>query len=308
MEVRPPEPDSQLCADTGVREQTQGKITMRHNHATAIVALLGLACSSGVSQAMTSATPPDGNGHPAAVALLRSDGYWARPFCSGMLLSDKVVVTASHCLEFAVRLEQAGWQLAVTNDATLQQDSGGWLQISTLTTNAPFGQIVLNPAYDPKVLGGYDHDVSAVVLSVPISVDPAAFPTLPPMGLLDELKASGYLRDSTFSVLGYGIVEKPTPAHGQWVSTFSGERRIGTLGFFALDNRFIHESQRLHQGQDGACNGDSGGPSLLQIDSTTYLVGVTSAGDIPCYATNTATRTDTDDALALLMEVLDENP
>ncbi|HZX89204.1 MAG TPA: trypsin-like serine protease [Rudaea sp.] len=281
---------------------------MRHNLATAIVALLGLACSSGASQAMTSTTPPDGNGHPAAVALLRSDGYWARPFCSGMLLSDKVVATASHCLEFAVRLQQAGWQLAVTNDATLQQDSGGWLQISTLTTNAPFGQIVLNPAYDPKVLGGYDHDVSAVVLSTPVSVDPAAFPTLPTMGLLDELKASGYLRDSTFSVLGYGIVEKPTPAHGKWVSTFSGERRIGTLGFFALDKRFIHESQRLHQGQDGACNGDSGGPSLLQIGSTTYLVGVTSAGDIPCYATNTATRTDTDDALALLMEVLDENP
>jgi hypothetical protein len=283
-------------------------MTMRHNHAAAIAALLGLACSSGVSQAMTSTTPPDGNGHPAGVALLLSDGYWARPFCSGMLLSDKVVVTASHCMEFAVRLEQAGWQLAVTNDATLQQDSGGWLQISTLTTNAPFGQIVLNPAYNPKVLGGYDHDVSAVVLSVPVSVDPAAFPTLPPMGLLDELKASGDLRGSTFSVLGYGIVEKPKPAHGQWVSTFSGERRIGTLGFFALDNRFIHESQRLHQGQDGACNGDSGGPSLLQIGSTTYLVGVTSSGDIPCYATNTATRTDTDDALALLMEVLDENP
>ena len=308
MEVRPLEPDSQLCADTGVREETQGKITMRINHATAIVALLGLACSSGVSQAMTSTTPPDGNGHPAAVALLRSDGYWARPFCSGMLLSDKVVATASHCLEFAVRLQQAGWQLAVTNDATLQQDSAGWLQISTLTTNAPFGQIVLNSAYDPKVLGGYDHDVSAVVLSTPVSVDPAAFPTLPTMGLLDELKASGYLRDSTFSVLGYGIVEKPTATHGKWVGTFSGERRIGTLGFFALDKRFIHESQRLHQGQDGACNGDSGGPSLLQIGSTTYLVGVTSAGDIPCYATNTATRTDTDDALALLMEVLDENP
>ena len=281
---------------------------MRHNHATAIVAMLGLACSSGVSQAMTSTTPPDGNGHPAVVALLRSDGYWARPFCSGMLLSDKVVLTASHCLEFAVRLEQVGWQLSVTNDATLQQDSNGWLPLNTLTTNAAFSQIVLNPEYNPKVLGGYDHDVSAAVLASPISVDPAAFPALPSLGLLDELKASGYLRAATFSVLGYGIVEKPTPAHGKWSSAFSGERRIGALGFFALDTRFIHESQRSHQGEDGACNGDSGGPSLLQIGSTTYVVGVTSSGDIPCYATNTATRTDSDEALALLMEVLAENP
>ena len=279
----------------------------RYCNTTALVVLVGLVCSS-AAQAMTSTTPPDGNGHPAAVALLRSDGYWARPFCSGMLLSDKVVATASHCLEFAVRLEQAGWQLSVTNDATLQQDGNGWLTLDSLTTNAPFAQIVLNPAYDPQLLGGYDHDVSAVVLSTPVSVDPAAFPTLPSMGLLDELKASGYLRKATFSVLGYGIEEKPTPAHGQWSGTLSGERRIGAFGFFALDRRFIHESQLLHRGQDGACNGDSGGPSLLQVGSTTYLVGVTSSGDIPCYATNMATRTDTDEALALLLEVLDENP
>ena len=270
--------------------------------------MLGLAGSSVVSEAMTSTTPPDGNGHPAVVALLLSDGYWARPYCSGMLLSEKVVLTASHCLEFAVRLEQAGWQLSVTNDATLQQDGNGWLPIDTLTTNAAFGQIVLNPEYDPKVLGGYDHDVSAAVLASPISLDPAAFPALPPLGLLDELKASGYLRGATFSVLGYGIVAKPTPAHGKWVGVFSGERRVGALGFSALDQRFIHESQRIHQGQDGACNGDSGGPSLLQVGATTYVVAVTSSGDIPCYATNTATRTDSDEALALLMEVLDENP
>jgi len=275
---------------------------------TATVALLAFFGSSGVANAMTSTTPPDGNGHPAVVALLRSDGYWARPYCSGMLMANKVVLTASHCMEYAGRAQQVGWQLLATNDATLQQDSNGWLQISTLTTSAAFGQIVLNPEYNPKVLGGYDHDVSAAVLAAPIEVDPAAFPVLPPSGLLDELNASRYLRGATFSVLGYGIEAKPTPAHGRWIGAFSNERRIGTLGFFALDPRFIHESQRLHQGQDGACNGDSGGPSLLQIAETTYVVGVTSAGDIPSYATNTATRTDSDEALALLMEVLDENP
>ena len=281
---------------------------MKRVHFAASVVLLALAGSSVVSEAMTSTTPPDGNGHPAVVALMIWDGYWARPFCSGMLLSEKVVLSASHCMDYAVRAEQVGWQIAATNDATLQQDSGGWLQISTLANSALFQQIVLNPAYSPKVLGGYDHDVSAAVLASPISVDPAAFPTLPPLGLLDELKASGYLRGATFSVLGYGIVAKPTPAHGKWVGVFSGERRVGALGFSALDQRFIHESQRIHQGQDGACNGDSGGPSLLQIGDTTYVVAVTSSGDIPCYATNTATRTDSDEALALLMEVLDENP
>lgn len=272
---------------------------------------LALACAlagSNAALAMTTLAPPDGDGHPAVVALLRSDGYWARPFCSGMLLTGKVVLTASHCLDFALRAQAVGWQLSVTNDSTLQQDANGWLPLNTLTTNVAFGQIVLNPQYDPKVLGGYDHDVSALVIDGSIDLEAAAYPALPSLGLLDSLQATHALRNAAFDVLGYGILEKPVPAYGSWQGVFSAQRRIGVLGFDALDKRFIHESQRIHQGQAGACNGDSGGPSLLRIGDTTYVVAVTSSGDIPCYATNTGTRTDTDDALALLLEVLAENP
>jgi hypothetical protein len=146
----------------------------------AALLVLGASGLSGVSVAMTVNTPPDGNGHPAVVALLSSDGTWAYPFCSGMLLSSKVVLTASHCLAVAQQLQQDGWQLSATNDPALARDANGWLAISSLTTNSEFDQIVLNPAYDPKVLGGYDHDVSAVVLADPISVDPVALPALPP--------------------------------------------------------------------------------------------------------------------------------
>jgi Trypsin len=272
------------------------------------IALVCALASSSDSLAMTSLAAPDGFGHPAVVALMLSDGYWARPFCSGMLLSNKVVLTASHCMQYALNLQGAGWQLTVTNDPTLEQDGNGWLPLNTLTTSVGFGQIVLNAAYDPKVLGGYDHDVSAIVLDGAIDLDAGAYPTLPPPGMLDSLQAARALRDASFEVLGYGILEKPVPAHGGWRGVFSTQRGIGVLGFDALDKRFIHESQRIHQDQAGACNGDSGGPSLLQVGGTNYVVGVTSSGDIPCYATNTATRTDSEEALALLLEVLAENP
>jgi len=274
----------------------------------AAILVLGACSLSGVSVAMTINTPPDGNGHPAVVALLSSDGYWAYPFCSGTLLSSKVVLTASHCMAAAQQMQQNGWQLSATNDPTLVRDANGWLAINSLATNSEFDQIVLNPAYDPKVRGGYDHDVSAVVLADPISVDPDALPTLPPRGLLSQLKANRSLRAATFTVLGYGSEQKTLPAStGPWFP-FTTERRVGILGFDALDPRFIHESQRVSQNSNGACYGDSGGPSLLQVGTITYVAGVTSSGDVPCFATNTAYRTDTDEALDLLNEVLDENP
>ena len=270
--------------------------------------LAGLAGSAVPAQAMTSGTPADGTGHPAAVALLRSDGYWARPFCSGMLVSGKVVATASHCLSPALRWQQTGWTILVTNDPSLQQDANGWVVVDDLVTKRVVSQIVLNPAYNPKLLGGYANDVSAAVLATPIVLAPSALPTLPPIGILNQLRASKYLRTATFTVLGYGTQEKALPGNTFPTHPFSGERRVGTLGYDALDKNFIHQSQRIAQGQDGACNGDSGGPSLLRVGETDYLVGVTSSGDNPCVATNTATRTDTVEGINLLTTVMAANP
>lgn len=279
--------------------------------ATATLGLLlaGTAGSAGPAQAMTSGTPADGTGHPATVALIRSDGTWARPFCSGILLSGKVVLSASHCMSPAQYWQQTGWEILVSNDPTLQQYSDGWLLADTLITKRTVSQIVLNPAYDPKLMNGYAHDVSAAVLESPLEIDPAALPTLPPVGILDQLKADKSLRSATFTVLGYGREEKTLPANTGPTFPVSGERRVGVLGFDALDKDFIHESQRIAKGDpDGACFGDSGGPSLLRVAETDYVVGVTSSGDMVCLATNTATRTDTAEAIDLLTEVLAANP
>lgn len=274
--------------------------------ATLCLLLAGIAGSAGTAQAMTSGTPADGDGHPAAVALLRSDGYWAFPFCSGVLLSGKVVLSASHCLSPAQSWQQGGWQILVSNDPTLQQRPDGWLLVSTLTTTRTVSQIVLNPAYDPRQ--DYAHDVSAAVLDTPITLDPSALPTLPPVGLLDRLRADQSLRSATFTVLGYGRQERTLPSKSGLIYSVTGERRVGVLGFDALDKTFIHESQRIAKSQDGACYGDSGGPSLLSLGEKVYVVGVTSSGDMPCFATNTATRTDTGEANILLTDVLTRNP
>lgn len=267
-----------------------------------------LAGSAGTAQAMTSGTPADGTGHPATVALLISDGTSARQFCSGILLSGKVVLSASHCMSPARYWQQNGWQILVSNDPTLQIDSSGRLPVDTLVAKSIVSQIVLNPAYDPKLLGGYANDVSAAVLASSMVVDPAALPALPPVGVLDQLRKDKSLSKASFTVLGYGREQKTLPANTGPTNAITAERRVGVLGFDALDKRFIHQSQRIAQGQNGACFGDSGGPSLLRLGGTDYVVGVTSSGDMACFATNTATRTDTVEANNLLTTVLAANP
>ncbi len=277
---------------------------MRFSAPRATLATLAIALTAASSaHAMSSTTPADGTGHPATVALLRSDGYWARPFCSGSLISGRVVATASHCVSAARGMIAVGWTIKVSNDPSFAKDENGWFTVDSVTTLRDASELILEPAYDPKQ--EYNHDVSAVVLSAPIVVAAADLPVLPPMGILDQLQADGVLRNSIFSVMGYGSDIKPK---GRPNYTPSSVRRIGQFGFDALDKRLIHESMRVKTGSDAACYGDSGGPSLLQIGASSVLVGVTSSGDTPCYATNTATRTDTDEALQLLVGAMVANP
>ena len=55
----------------------------------------------------------------------------------------------------------------------------------------------------------------------------------------------------------------------------------------------------------GACYGDSGRPNFVDIDGTLVLAGITSWGDILCYATPIAYRTDTASARAFLADFVD---
>lgn len=83
----------------------------------------------------------------------------------------------------------------------------------------------------------------------------------------------------------------------------SHERRFADLTIAALNKQVIHESQNVAQGSAGACYGDSGGPTFATIDSSWTILGVTSTGDIPCWATNTASRIDRASVLSFLAGV-----
>src|SRR4051794_27291075 len=106
-------------------------------------------------------------------------------------------------------------------------------------------------------------------------------------------------------VLSYGSEAKVIPANVGPTFPESGERRSATLPTIALDKQWIHQDQYVgkNPAQAGACYGDSGGPSLITVDRATYVVGVTSTGEGPCFATNVASRVDTPSALHFLGQI-----
>lgn len=249
----------------------------------ALIAGAAVALTAAVpAQAITTLGVPDNGRHPEVGALVykssRDNKYHA--LCTGTLIAPRVFLTASHCV-------QALFDFNLPARVTFAEETTA-AAASEILVGAPR----LNPLYRPRQ--GYQHDVSAVLLDAPVTtIAPAR---IPGEGLLDLLKATRNL--STFTLPGYGSAEKVVvPGLGP---TFPGgdSRLLAVLGYAALTQSQLKQSQKISQGQAGACYGDSGGPSFLGSGAgeTPIVVAVTSTGDTPCYATNVAARTDTSEA------------
>ena len=218
-----------------------------------------------------------------------------------MAIDDTVILTASHCNAVVddAWFQEGDYRLAVTNDQVLDADSNGWIPIGTIENWSYVDSVWTNPLYR----GGYRDDVSAQVIEESLGIDPSDFGVLPEAGYLDTLQKNKTLKTTEVLVLGYGTEPKTIPANTGPAFADSNERRRAVLPTLALDKQSIHQNQNIGRGEAGACYGDSGGPSLITSGDTTYVVGVTSTGDGPCFATNVAGRVDTPTALSWLATV-----
>jgi V8-like Glu-specific endopeptidase len=256
--------------------------------------LTGLAVAIAASLALTGAAmgisggKADDGAHPQVGAIVvPRDGGGYDQYCTGTLIHSRVLLTAAHCILGVTNGPDD--EILVTFDERI---------ISGSTVHAGVG--TTHPGYR----GAHQHDMGVVVFDDPISgISPA---TLPALGLLDQLNKQKKLRKTLFTIVGYGSeAQKVEAGYGP---TFPGtnERRYAVVAFSALDKQFLHETQNKAQGYAGACYGDSGGPSFIHENGveTTMLVGVTTTGDGPCYATNVAARTDTKSARSFLNGVL----
>jgi hypothetical protein len=125
-----------------------------------------------------------------------------------------------------------------------------------------------------------ENDLGALILAEDAPVPPIAldFTALPP-DLVGQLTR----------MVGFGLDDQGK----------TGNRRSGTARITAVDPGTF--SIAAEPGM--SCDGDSGGPSFLEVDGVERLIGVTSFGDPAC---TTGTNTRVDVQAAFVQTILDE--
>jgi len=231
---------------------------------------------------------PDGNGHPNVGAMIVQEPDGVKYlYCSGTLISPDVFLTAAHCTYFAAAYGADPHNVWVTFDPVYDESA-------TLHR----GIYYLNPNY------GHDmhdlHDVAVIILDEPIDdIEPA---TLPPAGLLSDMKKEHELKGQELVTVGYGML-RDDKTRGPHVIGQAGERYYAEQTFQALKPYWLQLSMNPSTDNGGTCYGDSGGPHFL--GDTNMVVSLTVTGDTWCRATDVTYRLDTDSARSYLEEFVD---
>jgi hypothetical protein len=216
---------------------------------------------------------PDGNAHPFVGSIVvRIPGEGLFQFCSGTLIAANVFLTASHCTAplDSILAENPGSEVLVTFDSTITE--GGTFYTGTWHTN---------PAYLTGNGESDTHDVAVIVLDQAPGITPAQLPTA---GLLDELKAGHVLKDTLFTVVGYGAVRETNRTGFQGILD-NLERRRADQEFLSLTNAWLTLSMNFIH---------------LDGEETSIVASITVTGDAVCKATDTTYRMDTESARSFL--------
>jgi secreted trypsin-like serine protease len=280
----------------------------------ALFAVVALAISmSSSARAITWGRPDVNNEYPnvASVRGIIESTNTARTSCSGSLLhidAEKVVIlTAAHCTDAWTSLIAAGERDSVgvsfdqnnqvngsTSDATYYVRGG--VPISFPAKDAPFetfdyGLVVFSTSAENTV-GQTIQERWGVLTPVQVAPD---------KDYVSDLinSVSNPTQNLSFTAVGYGTGEKfPIPGEEPGPANPSGSNDTKFLIRYIAEglmydahnpvNDVLRLSMNIAKGEDGTCNGDSGGPIFYQDQNLGRVqVSLVSGGDAVCRATNT---------------------
>lgn len=189
--------------------------------------------------------PVEPGAWPSAAALLL-DGY----LCTGTLVSERVILTAAHCLFRRPPVERV--QVVFGEHAYAPVPRRSVLAYG------------LHPEYcsDEETCIQDNHDLGYVVLADPVT-DIAPTPVLASQSAWDEAMRVG----APVRVVGFGLSEAGSTGQKREVEVEISRFSAGGLEF-----------QAGGSGRD-SCEGDSGGPAFVRLSTGEWVLGgVTSRG------------------------------
>jgi len=239
----------------------------------ALVLVLAAGCAdpavSGDRRAVIGGSPTAAGAFPATGALMYSDGSGSSPGCTGTLIAPDAVLTAAHCLD---PLFTGG----AVPSFTLALDANAATPADVVAGREAHQHPSFDIDVEPGGLGDW-YDIGVLLLASPID-------DVPPEILPTPEEAASLSAGQTVLLVGYGL-------------TSNDSYDLGVKYDGAADLVQVASSELLisQPGQQQNCNGDSGGPALVDLGGGRRLVGTVSRspdGNLVCDHGGVDTRVD----------------
>ena len=195
----------------------------------------------------------------AALLYANDSNVFSAQFCSGVLIDKSWVLTAAHCVQ---GMSAQGIQVAV----------GAWDLTKFTGSRTPVKSIRIHPQFSSTSLY---NDIALLELSVPSSIQPI---TLFSGESVDNTPPS--LLGKLVTVLGWGVADSTT---SWYYPEILRQVSLPVVADSTCNDIYINPvlpsqfCSGYWEGKD-ACEGDSGGPAVVQVDGHWVHAGIVSAG------------------------------
>jgi Trypsin len=221
-------------------------------------------------------------------------------FCSGVLISPTVMLTAGHSTFEAAAVSVCFDKGPI--DYSIQDGKIVYPNNEIIYHGKP----ITYPEYSSSVIAGLTQgnhvysssDIGLIILDPPVE-EVTEFPTLPQPGFADTLTAK-----TTIQEVGYGVQLQVTPRNNgvlnSWVGTLSCNSAQTQIvsGNFAGSDKYLQLTANPSQGKGGVAFGDSGGPVIYNSGNQDIILAINAyVNSANCVGVTYHTRIDSQQML-----------